>query len=53
MQVNLWEYIFRNWLTVYKAQGHSGQTVLVVVRQGSWTAGAVVKDAQMKVGKRL
>jgi hypothetical protein len=37
----------------YQARVLSGQMVLVVVRQGGWTALRVAKDAQMRVRKRL
>ncbi len=37
----------------YQAWVHSDEIVLVVVRQGGWTAWAVAKDDQMKVGKGL
>jgi hypothetical protein len=33
----------------YQAQVHSGQIVLVVDRQGGWTALTVAKDAQGRV----
>ncbi len=35
----------------YQAGVHSGQMVLVVVRQEGWTMWMVAKEAQMKVGK--
>jgi hypothetical protein len=37
----------------YQARAHSGQMVVVVIRQGSWTTWTVAKDAQMRVSKQL
>jgi hypothetical protein len=40
-----------SWETVMKAKGD--YQALVVVRQGGWTMGVVVKEIQMKVRKQL
>ncbi len=37
----------------YQVQVHSGQMVLMVVRQGGWTTWTVEKDIKIRVGKQL